>query len=242
MAQRNFKMQDLRRISSTAKHEVGTLWQNPDNGDCYRYCRAGATALSAGKLGVAAAINAAHMNEAIVAAVAIGTRVLDLTVTAGTAIAENALRGGQLQINDAVGEGYGYRIDGNSSISATDTSIIITLDEADPIKVALDTTSEFTLVHHPCYAVIETTTAALPVGVAMCAVTAAYYYWAKTRGLAAVLVNGTPGVGYQVVQSGTTAGAVDVLANSATECYNVGVIHGTAGVTTEYKPVMLMID
>lgn len=230
--------QGIYQISETRKEELGTLRILSD-GRKFRYARAGGSALSAGKLGVSAAINAAHADEAILAAVAIGEKILDLTVTAGAAITENELRGGAFQINDGTGEGYSYTIDANSAISASETGIKITLEEG--IKVALDTTSEFTLVHSPWNDVIESTTLAASVGIPVVAVTAAYYYWAQTGGLAVALMGATVAEGTAVIHDTGVAGAVGVMASDSV-APQVGYVHGFAGVDTEYQPVVLTID
>lgn len=207
------------------------------NGDIYRLAKAGATALAAGKLGVAAALNAAHIDEAITAAVAIGTKQLTLTITAGSAIAENQLVGGWFGINDGTGEGQIKRIIGNSALAVAGTEIVVTL--AQGLDEALDATSNYTLIYNPYEAVIETTTLAKPVGVPLVDVTAEYYYWAKSRGIAMVLADGAVAVGLGVIQSDATAGAVET--NAATSRV-VGNVHGILSVTTEYYPIDLCID
>ena len=206
----------------------------------FRYARAGASDLAAGKLGVCAAIAAAHVNEAILTAAAIGTQVLDLTVTTGTAILANELAGGFFVVNDATGEGYSYVIAGNTAMLSGGTTITIALAES--LRVALDTTSEFTLVHSRWNDVIESATLGAPAGVPLVAVTAAYYYWAQTGGLAAVLITGTPAAGALVQQCNAVAGAVEIYATGTITYPPVGFMHGIAGVDTEYYPVELIID
>ena len=231
--------QGLYQTSSAQKETLG-IKRVTDDGRTFRYAKAGASALSPGKLGVAAAIAAAHLNEAILAAVAAGETCLTLTVTAGTAIAENALRGGQLQINDEAGEGHIYGIESNSALSASGTEIVITL--ADPIKVALTTASEFTLVHNPWNGVVESTTLGKACGVPLLDVTAAYYYWAQTGGLGIGLIDGTPASGSLLQQSDAVAGAMEIYATGTITRKVVAEIFGTAGVDTEYKPVVYCID
>lgn len=231
--------QGLYDISATKKEALGTLRVTHD-GRAFRYAKAGASALAPGKLGCAAAGVAAHLDEAILAAVTVGTKILAVTVTAGTAIAENALAGGYFAINDNTGEGQSLVIQSNSAISASGTVVNITLEEG--LRVALDATSEFNLIPSPWAAVVETTTKAAPVGITPVAVTAAYYYWAQTKGVhGAVLMNGTPAVGDAVCQGVTTAGSVDVMAGAGT-ITQVGTVFGVAGVSTEYQSVMLSID
>jgi len=231
--------QGIYQISETRKEELGTLRVLSD-GRKFRYARAGGSDLAAGKLGVAAAINADHADEAIAAAVAIGEKVLTLTVTAGTVIAENELKGGAFQINDGTGEGYSYVIDANTALAVGGTSISITLEEG--IKVALDTTSEFTLVHSPWNDVVEGTTIGCPIGVPVVAVTAAYYYWAQTGGLAVVLMGDTVALGTAVIQDTATAAGSTAIMAAASVAPQVGIVHGFAGVDTEYQPVLLTID
>lgn len=231
--------QGLYEISETAKEAVGTLRVTED-GRKFRYARAGATALSPGKLGVAADIAAAHTNEAITAAVEAGENQVTLTVTAGTAILENELKGGQLQINDAAGEGHYYTIEGNSALSGTGTEITVSL--IDPIRVALTTLSEFTLVHSAWNDVVESAALYKAVGIPLVDVTAAYYYWAQTGGLGIGLIDGTPASGSLLQQSDSVAGALEIYATGTIVRKAIAEMFATAGVDTEYKPIVLHID
>jgi len=232
--------QGIMEISSTKKEEIGTLRILQD-GRKFRYAKAGASALSAGKMAVAATIASGHVNQTSVAA-SIGDKQLTLTVTAGTAIAENQLAGGYLHINDVTGEGYQYAIESNTALAADGTEISINLEEG--IKVALTTSSEFTLVHSPWYGTVESDDEeSLPVGIAPVAVTAAYYYWAQTGGPAISLVNGTPAVGTMLTLGATPAGAL-VAINTTLDIDQpiCAIAWGTVGVSGEYKPVKLMLD
>jgi len=232
--------QGIYQQSATAKELLGTLRVTQD-GRKFRYAKAGGT-LAAGKLTLGASINAAHADEAILAAVAIGTKVLNLTVTAGTAIAANQLAGGLFLVNDATGEGQCYVIESNSAISGSGTAITVMLQ--DPILVALYTTSEFTLAHNPFYGVTHSATAEqIPTGIPQIAVTSAYYFWAQTGGPCVCLQHATPAVGTNLIASTSTAGAVDPIASSVdVDCPIVGYQWGTAGVAGEYQPVFLTID
>lgn len=231
--------QGIYQTSSVQKEALGTRRALKDGRE-FVYAQAGAADLAAGKLGVSAAIAAGHANKDILAAVAIGTITLDVTVTAGTAIAENALKDGAFQINNATGEGYSYPIEANSAISTAGTVVNLTLGEG--IKVALDATSKFTLVHNPWKGVVETkAAAACPVGVPVVAVTALYYYWAQTKGLACVLMGDTVALGTDVIQdTATIAGSTAIMAATSV-IPAVGTVHGFAGVDTEYQPVILKI-
>ena len=92
MKQRGFG-QSIYSASSTKKERLGTM-RIDHLGNVWRYCRAGATALNPGYLASGETLNAAHQNEAILAAVPVKTQALTLTITAGLAIDENELDGG----------------------------------------------------------------------------------------------------------------------------------------------------
>jgi len=231
--------QGLFQTSSTAKEIVGQI--RYDGLKAYKYCKAGAGNLSAGYLGLAAQMNAAHLDEAILAAVAIGETQLALTVTAAAAIAEDQLVGGHLQINAGTGAGIQYRIDGNTAISASGTSIYVSLEEPG-IQVALDTTSKFNLAPNPAYGVVQSATEENdPVGVALVAVTAAYYYWAQIAGPAFVLMDSTPAIGAMLVP-GSVAGSVKAMPGTLDiDMPVVGIKTQAAGVDTEFGAVHLML-
>jgi hypothetical protein len=231
--------QGLYEISSTPKELIGTL-RIDHFGRKFRYCYAGSTALNPGMLSVGADINANHVNTAMGSAVAVGTEVIDVPISAGTAIAENALRGGFLQINDGTGEGHSYPIESNAAASATATSVAVAL--AVGIKVALTATSEVSLITSQFYGTQESTTVYPPAGVPLIAVTANYYYWSQTGGMACVYTYETTGTGNNVEQSADSAGAVNTIDSDATEAMSIGFIVGTAGVSTEYKPIFLTLD
>jgi hypothetical protein len=233
--------QGIYEQSSTAKETLGTLRITQD-GRKFRYAKAGAADLACGMLGLSAVSNADHVDEIIVTAVAVGTYTLDLTVTAGTALAENQLKGGYFQVNDEAGQGQNYMITGNSAISASDTAIQVALD--DPIRVALTTSSQFSLIQSPWYAVYESATGeAMVAGVAPIVVTTLYYYWAQTGGVSCCLVAGTSAFGTNMCVSTAIAGAATPATSGIdVDLPLIGYVCGVGGVDTEYAPIFLTID
>ena len=230
--------QGIYQQSATCLERVGRM-RYLDDGRVFMYCKAGGSALAAGKVNYAENLDATWVNEAGVATagVAIGEKNFSLTITAaGAAIAENQFAGGFLHINDATGEGHQYLIAGNSAVAQSGTSISITLEEG--IRVALTSSSEFTLVSSLGWEVVETTTQGVPVGVAPIAVTANYYFWNQRRGIANVLIHGTPAIGVLVDQSHEVAGSLKAYATLTN--IPVGRMVET-GVDTEYKPVELIL-
>lgn len=228
--------QSITAQSSTQNEAIGTPRFTAD-GRKFVYAKAGSSALSAGYLNVSAAVAADVMNEACASAHAIGDTQVAETITSAT-YAEDYFAGGFLQINDGTGEGEQYPIDSSSAVAAS-TAITVTLNES--IRTALvATTSEFTLVHNPQMAVVESATLACAAGVAPRDVTASYFFWNQVAGPACVLSGNTDAVGMPLYQSTSTAGAVSG-ADNASYYPHIGTVMGTAGVSTEFKPVNLQI-
>lgn len=230
--------QGIYEISATAKEVLGTRRILRDGRE-FVYAKAGASALSVGKMAVAADIAAEVSNQAL-PATAIGATSLVYTASGAVTYAADYFKGGFLQINDATGEGAMYEIVGSTAVTAG-TSITIVLGRP-IINTALTTSSEGSLIHHPCMATIESADEEnMPVGVSPVAVTAAYYYWAQTKGLANVLVSGTIAV-FDMVVLGATAGSVKTLPDYGTatdpDMPLVGQAY-RAGVDTEYTVIKL---
>lgn len=235
--------QPLFNQSATKKEELGTLRVTQD-GRKFRYARAGAGALAAGKLAVRTTVNAHVINQAMPAtpaAVPIGTRIIALTAGGAVTYAENYFAGGYFQINDATGEGHQYLIESSTAVSAG-TAITITL--AEPIRVALvGSTSEWSLIASPwMYAIQATTAAAVPIGVTPIVVTALYYYWAQTGGVANVFTDGTPAIGAKVTNGTLVAGSVKATSAASNEISTIVGYMLETGVDDEYKPVFLTLD
>ncbi len=229
-------LQGLYEISSTAKEMVGTLREDLW-GNKYRYGQAGATALAAGKLAVAADMDTDVENCAVSAAAAVGSKTVSLTVTS-TTIAEDKFRGGFLVINDAAGEGHRYTILHSTAVAAG-TAITVTLD--DPIQVALTTSSEGTLMESAWKgAVISATDQAdLPIGIPMVAITAEYYGWFQTAGEAVCLADEAASKGAALTIGSSVAGSLEAV-DAAGEPQIA--IAREALTDTEYYPVMLCIE
>ena len=234
--------QGIMAISSTKKEEIGTLRITQD-GRKFRYAKAGSSALSAGLMSMANQPNAQQINVSVAAA-AIGDKDVTLTITYAEAIAENALAGGYLQINQGTGEGIQYQIESNPAFASGDTTLNVALK--DPIKVALEASasSEASLIPSPWYGTEETETEEnIPVGIPPVAVTGDYYYWSQTGGIAIALVHGTPGVGTMLTTSSMPPGGLRaMLATVDVDQPLVAKMYVTAGISGEYKPVQLLID
>ena len=228
---------DLRSNSdSTEGVSIGTYVQD-DLGRGFRFCKAGAANLDPGKLTVAATVVANHENIAVAASAAIG--VSQITVTLGaTAATENQYADGFITINDATGEGISYRISGHAA-AALSTALVVTL--AEPIKVALTTSSEASLQASPWSAVVISATDQLdlPTGIPNVTITAGQFGWLQTKGFCAALADEILAVGTTLTIGTGVAGAVEAADLIGEPIVGMAV---QAGVDTEYRAVMLSLD
>lgn len=230
---------DLYTQDQYQQHQLGQLGMD-EFGDLYRYAKVGASNISAGKLQLAPTQKTNHHNCAATAAVAVGQKKVTITLGATAAVA-NEYANGYLVANDNAPEGVFYRIVKHPAANSAAT-LELTLDR--PIIEAVTTSSEFTLVHNAWNGVVEGTAITVrAAGVPLIDMTAAYFGWLKTRGVASVLIGSAATLGADLIVGGT-AGAVtdrtDALGASAEPV--VAVADLVLGVATEYNPVRLVID
>lgn len=236
--------QGIKKESATQKHKLGEF-RRLEDGRCFVYCKAGATALGAGKLQVQAATDSNAHNEAIAAAAAIGAT--ELSVTFGGAVTANAYKEGFVHVNDATGEGHIYKV---KEHAAGTTAVTVYLEE--PVEVALvASTSEITLTKHPCDGVVvlaaaTATATGVPVCVPLIPVTASYYFWGQVKGPCPVYTYGTVVAGNVVVPDWTASTGLEggVRAAAAEADWILGGMVGNVmqvNATTEYSLIMLDI-
>ena len=231
--------QDSFSSSSTQQHPLGTKAETKD-GRLFRYCQAGAVDTVAGSLYQGAVPLANHLANTP-PAVAIGATSFTYTPGA-TAGAANLYAEGYLQVDTTPGNGYTYVVAGHDAIAS---STAFTLYLRDAIQVALTTSSRVGLMPNMFknVIVVPTTNTARVAGVAPTIITAAQYGWLQTRGPASVLINGTPAITAPVVNSGTTAGAVDKWTTAAADVAVTPVGYMMqVGVSTKNNFVFLTIE
>lgn len=227
--------QDLFVSSSTANDTIGSYAETSD-GRGFRYAKAGATALVAGKLQQASAQDTGNFQDLQPVAAAIGAKSVTI-ITAATFTA-NQVAGGQMLVTVTPGVGYSYRISANSAV--TGGSVVLTLE--DPLVVALTTTSRVDVVPSPYSEVVVNPTSATsaPVGVAVAATPASNYGWLQVKGVANLLADGAITAGAPVAASASVAGAI-VVATSAVTTARIGT--ALTGIATgEYGPIMLNLS
>lgn len=228
--------QELMSESSVQLASLGTKIVTND-GRTFRYTKAGAVALVPGKLYDAPTTVANHQNRAVTAAAAIGATTITFTLGA-TAATANQYANGVLVVNDATGQGYTYGI---KSHPAANSAASLTVTLSDPLLVALDTTSEVSLLLNQYSGVVlhAATEVSAPVGVAVYPITATYFGWIQTRGLVSCLSDATPAtVGAAVAASATTDGASTLGTGALADIGYAPILQ----VSTDYTPIFLTID
>ena len=231
--------QDVREVSSVQQMFLGTKAVTRD-GRVYRYAKAGASALTVGTMNQQSATVANHTNQAVAVAAAVGATEVSVTLGA-TAATKDQYAEGYLLINDAAGEGIVYNVSGHAAIGSAGTGVI---NLAEPIKVALTTASEYTLIANPFKDVVivpqAATSSGNPAGVANVAVTEAYFGWLQTGGVCAMLASSTPfTLGEEVSQSNNEVAGAGGIQIATAPNYGVAM---QLGVATEYQTVYLTID
>jgi len=183
----------------------------------------------------------ANWDELAVAAAAIGAT--SVTVTFGaTAVTADDFNGGYLLVEDDAGEGFAYVVEDTPAVSAS-TAGAISL--AHGIEVALTASSTVITLKHPGKDVIihpSPPTAALW-GVAAAPIAANQFGWYQSKGVCAVLTEGTPIIGEAVRASETTDGTVTLQDFDEADDANAGQIGIAIAVsaTGEHSPIMLDI-
>lgn len=229
--------QDLFTSSSTQGTNLGALAACDER--FFRYVLVGGTSIVPGKMYQGPAEDATNQSPAgglSVAAAAIGAT--QVTTTSTVTLAANLLAGGYLSVVITPGQGYTYKIKGNTAA----TSAVTTFTLEDPIQVALTTSSKI-VVHKSAYdsvVVAPGTLTAAPVGEGIYPVTNAQYGWVQTRGPVSALVTGTlgsAGLAVGMLVGGTIGSLAPCIAGT-------NVLGFTSGIcaTTEYDLVSLQMD
>jgi len=223
--------QKLFSESSTALHNLGELVFSND-GRAYRYCKAGAIALAAGKLQQSSAEDTSNFQDLTCAVSSAGAT--SVTTTSTPTLTVNQLAGGLLTVTTATtGTGFLYKVKGHAAATAA----AVTFELEDPIVVATTGTVKVDIAPNPYSAVIvnPTTASSSPIGVAVYNTTALYYGWLQVGGVASILNDGGSIVGTNVSASNGTAGAVEAAVTAQAA---IGVAL-TGAATTEYGLVKL---
>lgn len=229
--------QDIHQISSVQSGQLGQVGETKD-GRVFRYGLAGASNLAIGKLAQQPAVVTTHQN--IVVAGSAGDMTATVTLGATNAAAADLYKDGYLSGLSGTGAGQTVRIRTHGAIAAAATG---TLQLAEPLTTTFAATPKASLTKNPYSGGViadHNVTTQKIIGVPIITVTAAYYAWFQTGGIAAVLCNGTITLGAGVIVSATTDGAVDIEATT-TITDRLGVVYDTATSSTTYATVDLAI-
>lgn len=178
--------QDLFNESQYPLHRLGQLAVD-EYGSKFRYVQAGGVALAAGHLLQETAEDTNFRSMAVDVAAAIGDTVVSVTL-GGTAVTANLFDEGELVVESSTGLGQWFRIRSHEVQTSTTGSCNFTLDR--PLKVALATSASQVSVRKNSYNdVIDfpVTPTGAPIGIALYAMTIAYYGWVVSGGDAVAL-------------------------------------------------------
>jgi len=231
--------EDVFAYSSTQATDLGAFASTGD-GRYFRYHLNGAVTEVPGKVYQGPAqdnTNQTPSGGLAVAAAAIGAT--QVTLTGSLTLAANLLAGGYMTVNVTPGQGYTYKVKGNTAVSSA-ANCVVTLE--DPIVVALTTSSKviFNLSPFNGVVVAPATLTAAPVGVSIAPITNAYYGWIQTHGPVGALLTGTlgsAGLAVGVLVGGTIGSLAPAIAGTNVLGYTMAI--STSG---EYDQVFLTID
>ena len=202
--------QSIYDTSSTPKATLGDMLTIGDR--AFRYCKAGGSDIAAGVMIQTPAGSTNNKNLPVLAAAGQGATAVSFTLAGVTA---NDFAGGWLGVYDvSTGVGNTYRIKSNTA-SGIASAYTVTATLYDGLAVALTTNDKVCVIANRYNGVIlapYTSQTGDLIGVSAVAVTAAYYFWAQTKGPATVLAGGAWGLGKPLCRSAAVDGALAVQA------------------------------
>lgn len=212
---------------SSPKYHVG-FRVDTASGDIYRYGHFGATV----NRGVLAAQDKSESSlvdtDNVVIAPASAQTTTDGTISQNfleltkTGVSAGDFEGAKLVITDDTGEGYTYDIKRNTA-SGDPTTSNIRVELYQPLQVALDATSDISIVANRWHNMeIATSTDDILSGVTCSTISAADNYgWVQTRGLVGILQDGSIAQGDPITISDGTSGAVQTLGGGGTDAVDL---------------------
>lgn len=210
----NISSTDTFTADATQKLPMGTRGYTKD-GRIYHYGSVGAVAAVAGSLFQGSVPIAGNLAQTPAVA-AIGATQVTITAITTTVVA-NQYAEGLMQVDTTPGQGIMYGISSHPAATGG-AALLLTLYPDEQIQVALSAASRVGLLAHPWAGAILCPTARTGVMLAgwpSVAAGIATFCWFQTWGPVAALINGTPTITAPVVNSGTTAGAVDLWTTAA---------------------------
>lgn len=210
------------------------------DGRIFRYSENGGVALVAGKVN-SSPDTGAEREDTLTVAVAAGKRAM--TYTAVGTITANQYADGLLCVVDGSGQGLQYKIKNHLAITAGQTG---TINLYDPIVTALSTSSDVMLVKSLYKSVVVAPDQiVIPTGVAPMPITASYFFWNQTRGVAPVLTEDSTGdaATERICTLGTSAGVL-TTAGGAPGAPIIGrvMFAGLDHASGDYHPIFLTIE
>ena len=226
------------QTGATKLIELGHRMTEDSTGRVWRYTLAGASTIGRGKIAVQATVDAQRINLGFSTAPAIGDKKATILLGTGAAT-RNFFQDGWLVVQDGLGEGRAYPIEGHDAIGASTAGVF-------KLKEALDTVSAVTVANVDILrnqyagAVISVTDQAdYVLGFPNVAITNAEYGWVQTYGPCAVWFDEAVANGAGLTTGTAVAGSVEMI--DASGEILLGHVAGTAGVDDEYQMVDLSI-
>ncbi len=235
--------QDLYSESSVKQHKLGQLALD-NYGNRFRYIKAGTVALATGHLLQESAEDTNYRSMVVQAAAAIGDAAISVTL-GGTAVTAEQFNEGILLVESSTGLGQKFNIVSHTVQTSTTGTCTFTVDR--PLKIALTTSSQVTVRKNPYDGAIDfpVTPTGGADGVALYAMTIAYYGWIQSGGDCGVLfdtgVNTSADV-TRLIPSQDVAGSVspDAAANVASPV--IGYAREQVSVDSTFGIAHLTID
>lgn len=224
--------------NATAQHTLGAYMETAD-GRGFRYVKCGALATVPGKVYQGVALDATNMQPSggLTPSANVAAGATSITISDSITLTKDQLAGGYMSVCVTPGQGYTYKVRGNSAVTAA-AGCVVTLE--DPIQIAITTASNVIFVQSKYNGVVVTPTngTAANVGVASYIIVASEYGWIQTKGACSCLFTGTGVAGNAV---GTLRGGTEgSLAPCIAETPIVGYAMATS-ITTEYAMIDLVL-
>lgn len=225
--------------SSTQRWPLGTKLIY--GGRTFRYGLNGGVVGAIGSLYQSIVPVAGEQDEPIEAA-SVGDTGATVQQDTGGDVAANTYQDGYVSIRDETGQGQLLLVYSHGSLTnAAETEITF----VDPILVALHADATADLIRNPYREVIihPSPNTARIVGLMVRVLTASYYGWLQTEGMASVLTDGTVVIGQHVRASDAVNGAVEALDRDGTaeDEQEVGTVVGVSA-NTEYSLIHLTLE